>query len=146
MLKWNKYLSDQEKGFSLLEIIIALSILAVAFFGLIKAFPMGMSMNSASRDKTVASYLAQDKIEKLYAQGYDDIATGTIETKQRISENSGSHLYNYKRRTEVDYIDGTLTATSGDSGMKRITTTVYYSAGVDKTERSFRANTIISKN
>ena len=135
-----------EKGFSLIEIIIALSILAISFFSLIEVFPKGISMNASSRSKTVASYLAQDKIERLFAQGYDNVATGTIEAKHKLSTEPGSYLSNYKRRTHVDYIDGNLTATSGDSGMKRISTTVYYTGGVDKKEKSFRVNTIISKN
>ncbi len=133
-------------GFSLIEIVVALAILSTAFLGLIKVFPLGIDMNTSAKNKTVASYLAQDKIENLYASGYDNIATGTIEAKHRISTSSDSYLYNYQRETVVDYIDGNLTATSGDSGMKRITTTVYYPEGANKAEQSFRVNTIISKN
>lgn len=130
----------------MIEIIVALSILAIAFFGLIKVFPKGISMNASSKDQTVASYLAQDKIERLFAKGYDSVATGTIETKHKLSNDPDSYLSNYERRTHVDYIDDNLTATSGDSGMKRISTIVYYTGGVDKKEKSFQVNTIISKN
>lgn len=133
-------------GFSLIEIMVALAVLSTAFFGLIKVFPLGIEMNTSSKNKTVASYLAQDKIESLYSQGYDNIATGTIETKHRLSASNDSYLYNYHRETVVDYIDGNLTATSGDSGMKRISTTIYYPEGANKGEQSFQVSTIISKN
>lgn len=141
----NNNLSNN-KGFSLVETMVALAVLGVAFFGMIKAFPKGLNMNTVSRNKTTASYLAQDKIEQLFAQGYEGVATGTIETKHQLSNSPDSYLSNYERRTHVDYVDGNLTATSGDSGMKRITTTVYYPGNPSKDEQSFRVNTIISKN
>lgn len=137
---------DNNKGFSLVEMMVALAVLGIAFFGMVKAFPRGLNMNTVSRNKTTASYLAQQKVEKLFSQGYKKIATGTVETKSRISSDPDSYFYDFQRKTVVDYVDGTLTATSGDSGMKRITTTVYYPGNPSKDEQTFRVNTIISKN
>lgn len=145
MLNWIK-LNLNERGFSLVEMIIAMAVLSVAFFGLMRAFPLGISMNTSSKNETKASYLAQEKIENLFSQGYNNIATGTIESKHRLSGDPSEDLYYYQRETEVIWIDGDLNPTSSDSGMKRIDTTVYYPEGANKREQSFELNTIISKN
>ncbi len=133
-------------GFSSIEIIVALSVLSIAFFGLIQVFPMGVNMNESSRNRTVASYLAQEKIEKLFSKGYKNVATGTVESKQRLSDDPTSYLYNYQRETEVFYVDGDLNEVPEDMGMKRINTSVYYLEGPEKDERAFQAYTLISQN
>lgn len=133
-------------GFSIIEIIVALVVLSTAFFGLMRVFPLGMNMNDSSKKSTVASYLAQEKVEELFSEGYNQIATGTIESKHRLAEDPSHHLYDFQRKTEVTWVDGDLAPTSSDSGMKRIDTTVYYSEGITKSEQSFELNTIITKN
>ena len=144
MFKFNKKFSSP-RGFSLIETVVAISILTVAFIGLVQVFPMGTALNTSARQKTVASYLAQEKIEELYSRGYDNIATGTVESKHRLSSEKDSYLYDYQRKTAVENLDSDLSPVSSDTGLKKITTQVFYSGGLSKTEKDIEINTLISK-
>ncbi len=130
----------------MIEIIVALSILGVVFFALVQLFPFGADINESSRNKTIASFLAQEKVEELYSKGYGNIATGTIEAKQRLSDEPQDHFYNYKRETQVNYIDGEMNFSSEDEGMKRVSVFVYYPQSFGGEEQFFQLDTIITKN
>lgn len=138
-----KYLNQQ--GLSLIEIMVALTILTIAFIGLMQSFPYGLSINKAAENTTIASYLTQDKIEELHSLGYNDIATGALEIRHRLSDDQTSYLYFYQRQTEVNYIDGNLSNSVSDTGMKKISVTVYYTNALSKTEKSYNITTLISR-
>lgn len=133
-----------KKGFSLIEVMVAMAILSMAFVALSAAFPFGLSVTKAAEGSMTAFYLAQEELEQLNASGYGNIATGTIETKHRLSNDPSSYLYAYQRETSVTYIDGNLSSSVSDLGMKKISVTVYY-AGSSKTERTYNITTIISQ-
>lgn len=132
-------------GFSLLEVIVAFAILAVGFIAIMSSFPYGISINKGAENTTVASNLARQKVEELISSGYGNVNTGTIEAKHRLSDDQASYLYAFKRETSVNYIDGNLAATSTDAGMKKISTTVYYTNSVSKSEKPYNITTIISQ-
>lgn len=141
---YKKYLF-KEKGFSLIEVIVAFTILAVAFIGLVQAFPFGLAINKEAESTTAASYLAQDKIEELTSLGYSDINVGIIEAKHRLSDDPSNYLYNYQRQTVVSYVDGNLSEIGQDQGMKKISVTIYYINAISKTEKSYNITTLISE-
>ncbi|MDD5032471.1 MAG: prepilin-type N-terminal cleavage/methylation domain-containing protein [Patescibacteria group bacterium] len=140
-----KKLIKQEGGFSLIEVIVAFTILSVAFIGLVQTFPFGLSINKEAENTTEASYLAQDKIEELNSLGYDNINIGTIEAKHRLSLDPDNYLYNYQRETVVNYVDGNLSEVVSDQGIKKISVTVYYINAVSKTEKSYNITTLVSE-
>lgn len=145
MFKLNNRKNFNSGGFSLIEVVVAITILAIAFIGLVQSFPLGMSINTSARQKTSASYLAQSKIESLHSLNYDNIATGTIEVKQRLSNDPSNYLYNFQRETEVDYVDGDLNEVSYETGLKKITAKVYYINRLKKEEDKAELSTLISK-
>jgi len=148
MFNWqsNKInLSLNNYGLSLIEIMVSLMILTVAFLGLIQAFPFSQAINKTAENATKASYLAQDKIEQLQSLGYSGIVVGTIEAKQRLSADPSSYLYYFQRQTEVSYVDGDLQTAVSDTGMKKISTTIYYTNSISKTEKSYNITTLVSK-
>jgi len=138
-------LLKKQSGFSLIEVMVAFTILAVAFIGLVQAFPFGLSINKEAENTTEASYLAQDKIEELTSLGYGDISVGTIEAKHRLSDDSSNYLYNYQRQTVVSYVDGNLSEVGEDQGMKKIFVTIYFINAISKTEKSYSVATLISE-
>ncbi|MBW2636881.1 MAG: prepilin-type N-terminal cleavage/methylation domain-containing protein [Deltaproteobacteria bacterium] len=65
------------RGFTLIEIIIAIFILVVALMGLAGVASTVISGNSFSKQITTATTLAQEKIEELSNTNYQSLADGT---------------------------------------------------------------------
>ena len=62
-----------KKGFSLLELIIAIAVLAVGLVGVLQIFPIGLRASQRAGMMTKASFLAQNKIEDVKLAGFDAI-------------------------------------------------------------------------
>jgi Tfp pilus assembly protein PilV len=140
-----KDLTKNEKGLSMLEIIVALSVISIVFFGLMNIYPFGMSITSSAKEDTVAGFLAQEKIESLRSRGYEDIGVGSIEDKHRLSSDKNDYRYDYWRETQVEYVDEDLDETDSLTGLKKIRSVVYYVDSLTKKEKSYDIVTLISE-
>lgn len=129
----------------MIEVMVAFSLVTGAFISILQVFPTGLSLNKRSEMASVASYLAQEKIEELWSYGYEDTATGTVESRHRLADDPGDYLYQFQRETAVSYVDSALSATTSDNGIKRISTTIYYIDALDKKEKSYNITTLISQ-
>ena len=65
--------TNYEKGFSLLELIIAIGVLAIGLVGILQIFPVGLRASYRSGMMTKAAFLAQNKMEELKVAGFDAI-------------------------------------------------------------------------
>jgi type II secretion system protein I len=63
MLKIKRILS--KKGFSLIELMVALAILGIAALGIFQAYTVGFQSMTDSKDRTVATNIAQKKLEEV---------------------------------------------------------------------------------
>ncbi len=136
-------LINNKKGLSILEILVAFSIISFVFIAIMVSFPKGISITKRAENNTVAFYLAQDKIEEIYSLGYENINMGEIEIKARLSGDSNNYLYAFFRETKVNYVDGNIEETEIDTGLKKISTTVYYPDAIHKGEKSYNITTLI---
>jgi Tfp pilus assembly protein PilV len=59
--------SQSESGFSMVELMVAISFFGVMMLGLLSLFPMGMRSVQKSEKYTIASSFVQDEIERLKA-------------------------------------------------------------------------------
>ena len=132
-------------GFSLIEIMVAFAILSVSFLAIMTSFPFGVSINKEAENNTIAANLAQKKIEEVISLEYANIAVGEIESKHRLASGASDYLYNYQRETTANYLDSNLTSTTTDTGLKKISTTVYYTNSISKSEKSYNTTTIVSQ-
>ena len=62
-----------KKGFSLLELIIAIAVLAIGLVGVLQIFPVGLRASYRSGMITKATFLAQNKIEEVKMAGFEAI-------------------------------------------------------------------------
>jgi prepilin-type N-terminal cleavage/methylation domain-containing protein len=64
------------RGFSLLEVLLATTVLVVGVAGLAPSFPIASRANRLARDATVATLLAAQKMEQLRAAAWSVDPTG----------------------------------------------------------------------
>ncbi|MFH1854752.1 MAG: prepilin-type N-terminal cleavage/methylation domain-containing protein [Candidatus Omnitrophota bacterium] len=62
-----------KKGFSLLELIIAIGVLAIGLVGVLQIFPVGLRASQRAGMITKAAFLAQNKMEEVKMAGFDAI-------------------------------------------------------------------------
>ena len=70
----NKLIKDNRNGFTLIEIMIAMVVLAIGILGVAKMQLSAIKGNSYASGLTEASTLAQNKMEELMSLAYDDSA------------------------------------------------------------------------
>jgi len=114
------------KGFSLVEAIVAIAVLGVGVVGALKVFPASIVTSSISRERTTATNLTQAKIEEVISRDYDEIGTGTIEPKARISSDPNNPFYQYWRQVNVTLVNDNLANSDIDLGLKKIIVTVFW--------------------
>ncbi len=141
--KLKKY--SNSNGLSLLEIVVALAIIFVAFLGLIQTFPFSLTINKTAENMTKAAFLAQAKIEQLKSLSYQDVNIGVIEAKHQLSETPDDYLYYFQRETTVNYIDNNLQDSIIDQGMKKISINVYYTNSLSKDEKIYNLTTFMNQ-
>lgn len=63
----------QKKGFSLLELIIAVGVLAIGLVGVLQIFPVGLRASRRAGTITKAAFLAKNKMEEVKMADFDEI-------------------------------------------------------------------------
>ncbi|GAI16438.1 unnamed protein product [marine sediment metagenome] len=125
------------KGFTLIELIIAIFILVVGITAVLAMIPSGIQIVSSSKMATVATYLGEAKIEEIISTSYEEISN---EPKQTLNLPFSA----YSRETEVACFDSNGSSSPncpGDTGIKKIKVTVSWGVAGKKIELS----TLITK-
>jgi prepilin-type N-terminal cleavage/methylation domain-containing protein len=58
------------RGFTLIEVIMAMAILAIGVIGVVRLLPVGLGASKSSEMMSKAAFLAQEKIEELKLAGF----------------------------------------------------------------------------
>ncbi len=109
---------SSRQGFSLIETLIALSILIIAVLALVQLFPMGLKASYKAKQITVATNLAQAKVEEIISQSYSQINPGTYE--EASLSTIDNDFSNYGRITVISFVDENLNQTVQESGLKKV--------------------------
>lgn len=121
-------------GFTLIEILIATVIITVASLGVVSLTIGIIRGNSSSKRLTIATTLAQDRLENVKRLGYSNAGTAAGTENYGTIANYGG----YKRVTSV--ADNTP-----DSNIKTITVMVYWYSNPDPDKPLATISTIISE-
>ena len=62
------------KGFTLIEVIMAMAIMAVGIIGVVRLLPVGLRASKSSEMMSRAAFLAQEKLEELKLAGFDALS------------------------------------------------------------------------
>ncbi|MFA5386843.1 MAG: prepilin-type N-terminal cleavage/methylation domain-containing protein [Candidatus Paceibacterota bacterium] len=130
-------MSKNQKGITLIEVIVALAVLSIGIIGILQSFPAAAQKEGIAKNNSTAAYLAQGQLETLLSYDYDNplLSTGTTTTS----------TLNYYIQTNVAYIDplDDLNATDTDLGIKRIKIKVFW--GRDVPEQTVELSTLYSR-
>jgi len=111
--------SANEDGFTLLEILVAITVLSIGLLGMAGLTTSIIHGNMLSNKVTTATTLGQDRMEHFRRLGYSTIPTADTTTTEDY--NSISNYPSYKR---VSFID----VDSPSLGMKTVTITVFWNS------------------
>ena len=134
----NVLIRKNNRGFTLIEILISIFILSIGIVGILLAFPLGVQVESNAKMRTCASKLAQEKIEEAISLPYEDI-NSSLEDYETISE-----FQSYKRETNVDYYDpDSSLSTTTNLGVKMIEVKVFWNSSLASIEKNINFKTLI---
>ena len=128
------------KSFTLIELMIAISILVVGIVGVLAMFPLGIQMVVSSKMATVASYLGEAKIEEIIFTSYEEISS---EARETLSPPFSA----YSRETQVICFDpnDSFSPDCPDTGIKNIKVIVYWRSPFGVTEKNIQIETLINQ-
>jgi Tfp pilus assembly protein PilV len=114
-----------ETGFTMIEVMIALVLTALAIMGIIALYITETKASGFSRHTTEAAVLAQDKIEKLRTQGTavaipltNEPPVGSTLNERGTTVPPGIYQRQYTEvLTTADYADITVTVNWSDDGL-----------------------------
>lgn len=135
---------NNKEGFTLIEVLIAIAIIVIGILGILSIFPSSARLEKSSQIVTVATYLAQEKIEEIISKSYRDseMSTGTV------VESYGSipGFERYKRITVINCYDPLSSATTGsDLGIKKIEVSLFWETPFGGPEKELNTITLISE-
>ena len=133
-----------KRGFTIIEATVSIFILIIGLTAVMQFFPFSLRIIGDSESITAASNLAINKLEETASLDYEQIGTGTIEAKQRLSADPSSYLYDYWRQTTAQFVDANLQPSANDIGMKQVIVTVYWLSSVGLNEKSISMSALVS--
>lgn len=132
-------------GFSLIESLVALTILVVGLYAVVALFPLTIKITGDARNETTATNAALSQIELIRSITYDSLPIGTYEVKHRLSTDPTNYLYAYQRETTVETVDQNLASSQTDIGLKKISVTVYWQSPITQAEKSISFTTLVAR-
>ena len=119
----------KQRGFTLLEVIVAMAVLAIALASLVKSAGNNASNTAHLRDKTFAHWIAMNKLTELeIAQSWPDIGTrnGTAEMADRewywqtkVEKTEDEYVRRLRIEVGLDQDSGPLSALTAFLGSKK---------------------------
>lgn len=91
----------KRKGFSLIEVLVAMALTTVALMGLIQLFLLGIAQNNRSDKMTNATFLAQQQIEQLRTFTADELNTLTSTLIDDPINTNQDIMVDFRRITQV---------------------------------------------
>ncbi len=121
----------KNSGFTLIEVMIAIAIIAIGIFGVMSLVITVMKGNTLSKRVTTATTIAQEKLEDFKIMDYDNA----------VDDSGTDTAYNIDYYWKADVQDDTPATDT-----KTITVDVYWSSGgTNTTHNNVEMKTIIAK-
>ncbi len=99
-------------GFTLLEVMIAVAVIAMSLVSLLGSQSQSISIASISRFETTASMLARQKLTELQIENFEDLSNGSGAFEDEFAD--------YSWRTEVTELTEDDTGIEGSDGLLKM--------------------------
>lgn len=129
-----KHCVAHPRGFTLIEAMMAVVVLAIAAAGVLLPFTSGAVLRAEGRRMTLAAKLAADLMEEIVASPYEDIVTGYdgySEPQGQVKDAVGvvfadSAYANFSREAGCQYVYVPQESGTAEPAFIRATVRVYY--------------------
>jgi len=111
------------KGFTILETMVAILILTIGIIAVLQVFPLCSNIQKSNEMENQAIFLAQERMEQEIFKTYKNIQVETI-----IEDSLASPYERFSRETKITYVDSNLEEIGLDSGFKKIEIIVEWSS------------------
>ncbi len=101
-----------KRGFTLIEIIMAMAILAVGVLGVVRLLPVGLRASKSAEMVSKAAFVAQEQMEMLKLSGFNGLSSAILSGEQG----------EFSWQAEVD--NASLAGLSSSAEIKQITLVV----------------------
>jgi general secretion pathway protein I len=102
----------QKQGFTLLEVMIAVAVIAMSFTALLSAQSQSLSIAARSRFESAAALLARQKLAELELSGFDSLSSGSGDFEEDFAA--------YRWQTEVTDLTEDEVGIKGSGGMLKL--------------------------
>lgn len=102
----------QKQGFTLLEVMIAVAVIAMSFTALLSAQSQSLSIAARSRFESAAALLAQQKLAELQLSGFDSLSSDSGDFEDDFSA--------YHWQTEVTDLTEDEVGIKGSGGLLKL--------------------------
>ena len=121
----------RQKGFTLIEAILTLTILATGIVGVLTLYQRNIANSDEMAQTLTATLLAQEKLEQIVHDKKYKLYPYIITANYPATEDLTSEGYpDYTRTTTIEEVNGTnLTTSQNGTGYKRVTVGVSVAGG-----------------
>lgn len=105
----------EERGFSPIEVLIAMAILAIGIVAIMKLFPSGLRASRVAQERTIASELADSNLGRLRMTGVSNLM-GMARAATLYSASTAGSIYLDGRTDTSGILDGYSTVISRVAG------------------------------
>ena len=106
------HVPESEKGFTLLEVMVAVAIIAIAFVSLLGSQSQSISIATISRFETTASMLARMKLAEIEIEGFEELSGTQGDFEDDFSD--------FHWQTEVSELTDDVTGITGSGEMLKV--------------------------
>lgn len=129
----------KSKGFTLIEIMVSLAIIAAGFLSLFYIYPLGAKIEKQSQMTTEALEIGQAKIEEVSSRAYADIVSSVEEYGTMANSPA------FKRTVTADFYDPvTGGIAANDTGIKKVTVQIFWNSSLSG-EKNISLKSLISQ-
>ena len=111
------------KGFTILETMVAILILTIGIIAVLQVFPLCSNIQKSNEMENQAIFLAQERMEQEIFKTYGNIEVGII-----IEDPVSSSYKRFTRETRITYLNPDMGEIGSDSGFKKIEITVQWNS------------------